>query len=407
MAAVDDESNEEIGIPDIPGGPAAFEICAKFCYGMTVTLNAYNVVAARCAAEYLEMHETVEKGNLIYKIEVFLSSSILRSWKDSIIVLQTTKSLLPWSEDLKLASHCIDSLASMASIDPSEVEWSYTYNRKRLSEGGPDSQWDEVRKQQPVPRDWWAEDLSELEMDSYKRVVMAIKTKGRSSPQVIGEALKAYAYRRLPGFSKGIINHGDIGKCRKHLDAIVWLLPIDKGSVSCTFLLKLLKAARLVDSGEDCKKDLIRRIGRQLHEASVSDLLIPGREGDEAIYDVDTVLNVVEEFVMQEHGSGETSPQIPEELQEVRSPGFVSASSKQAVANLIDGYLAEVSKDPELRLSKFVELAEMVSCYARPVHDGLYRAIDTYLMVKFSLALHVPLKENGFVQSFEPLASVY
>src|SRR4051812_43071135 len=61
------DENIEIPIHDIPGGPKAFEICAKFCYGMVVTLNAYNVVAARCAAEYLEMNETVDKGNLIYK----------------------------------------------------------------------------------------------------------------------------------------------------------------------------------------------------------------------------------------------------------------------------------------------------------------------------------------------------
>ena len=67
------QEEDEIVIPEIPGGAASFEICAKFCYGMTVTLNAYNVVAARCAAEFLEMHETVEKGNLVYKIEVFLS----------------------------------------------------------------------------------------------------------------------------------------------------------------------------------------------------------------------------------------------------------------------------------------------------------------------------------------------
>lgn len=372
---------DEIDITDIPGGPAAFEICAKFCYGMTVTLNAYNVVAARCAAEYLEMHETVDKGNLIYKIEVFLNSSILRSWKDSIIVLQTTKSLLPWSEDLKVVSHCIDSIASKASIGPSEVEWSYTYNRKKLSENGLDSQWNGVRKQQSVPNDWWAEDLSDLEMDTYKRVIMAIKTKGRSSPQVIGEALKVYTYRRLPGFSKGVISHGDVLKYQTLLDTIVWLLPVNKGSVSCSFLLKLLKAARLVESRENCKKDLIRRIGRQLPEASVTDLLIPSQEGDDVIYDVDTVRCIVEVFVMQEHGSSQTSLHVSEELQEVRSPVFVSASSKLAVANLIDCYLAEVSKDPVLPLSKFIELAELVSSSARPVHDGLYRAIDMYLKV--------------------------
>lgn len=91
------QPDDEISIPDIPGGPQAFEVCAKFCYGMTVTLNAYNVVAARCAAEYLEMYESVETGNLVYKIEVFLNSSVLRSWKDSIIVLQTTRSFHPWS----------------------------------------------------------------------------------------------------------------------------------------------------------------------------------------------------------------------------------------------------------------------------------------------------------------------
>ncbi|KAI5434683.1 BTB/POZ domain-containing protein npy3 [Lathyrus oleraceus] len=32
-----DEENDEVHIHDIPGGPIAFEICAKFCYGMVVT----------------------------------------------------------------------------------------------------------------------------------------------------------------------------------------------------------------------------------------------------------------------------------------------------------------------------------------------------------------------------------
>lgn len=381
VAAINEESNDEIDISDIPGGSAAFEICAKFCYGMTVTLNAYNVVAARCAAEYLEMHETVEKGNLIYKIEVFLNTSVFRSWKDSIIVLQTTKSLLPCSEDLKVVSHCIESIASKVSIDPSEVEWSYTYNRKKLpSENGLDSPWNGVRKQTAVPKDWWVEDLCELEFDSYKRVIVAIKTNGTSSPQVIGEALKAYTYRRLPGFSKGIINHGDVMKYRTLIETVVWLLPIEKGCVSCSFLLKLLKAARLVDCGENYMKNLVKRIGQQLNEASVADLLIPSLEGDNTTYDVATVANIIEEFTMQEHGSGQTSPQTSEELQEIRSPVFVSASSKLAVANLIDGYLAEISKDPNLPLSKFIEVAELVSSTSRPVHDGLYRAIDMYLM---------------------------
>ncbi|XP_008792560.2 BTB/POZ domain-containing protein NPY4-like [Phoenix dactylifera] len=381
VAAANEENNDEIDLTDIPGGLAAFEICAKFCYGMIVTLNAYNVVAARCAAEYLEMHENMERGNLIYKIEVFLNSSIFRSWKDSIIVLQTTKLLLPLSEDLKVVSHCIDSIASKASIDPSEVEWSYTYNRKKLpSENGLDAHWNGVRKQQTVPKDWWVEDLCELEMDFYKRVIIAIKNKGRMSGEVIGEALKAYAYRRLSGFSKCTVTHGsDAPKSQAILETIVWLLPTEAGSVSCNFLLRLLRAACSLDCEEMSKKQLIKRIGFQLEEASVSDLLIPAAAEESTIYDIDMVLSIVEEFIMQDNSTARTSPQAAEELLGVRSPAFVSGSSKLAVAKLVDGYLAEIAKDPNLPLSKFVELAEMVSAASRPVHDGLYRAIDMYL----------------------------
>ncbi|KAJ6385608.1 hypothetical protein OIU77_028733 [Salix suchowensis] len=243
------ENSDEVDISDIPGGPSAYEICAKFCYGMTVTLNAYNVVAARCAAEYLGMHETIEKGNLIYKIDVFLSSSIFRSWKDSIIVLQTTRSFLPLSEELKVISHCIHAVATKACVDVSKVNWSYSYNRKKLpEENGNDPKLNGLRNRL-VPTDWWVEDLCELEIGLYKRVLVTIQTKGTLSDEVIGEGLKAYAYRRLPGFSKGMIQCGDAAKYRSTVDTIVWLLPTERGSVPCSFLLKLLKAAIYVDLG--------------------------------------------------------------------------------------------------------------------------------------------------------------
>ncbi|CBI22467.3 unnamed protein product, partial [Vitis vinifera] len=281
VAATNDGNSDEVHIPDIPGGPSAFEICAKFCYGMTVTLNAYNVVAARCAAEYLGMHETIEKGNLIYKID-----------------------------DLKVISHCIDSIASKASIDVSRVDWSYTYNRKKLpEENGTDPKWNGVGNRPVVPKDWWVEDLCELEIDLYKRVIMSIKTQAVISHEVIGEALKAFALKRLPGFSKGMIPNGDTAK----------------------------------------------------------------RESKER-----AVQQIVEEFLMQEQNA-EIESTAAHELQEVRRPGILSDASKLMVAKLVDGYLAEIAKDPNLPLSKFVDLAELVSGFSRPAHDGLYRAIDMYL----------------------------
>ncbi|KAJ8768991.1 hypothetical protein K2173_023986 [Erythroxylum novogranatense] len=372
------ENCDEIDISDIPGGPVAFEVCAKYCYGMTVTLNAYNVVAARCAAEYLGMHETIEKGNLIYKIDVFLSSSIFRSWKDSIIVLQTAKSLLPFSEELKVMSNCVDAIAIKACVDVHKVDWSYTYNRKNLPEENGNDPINDIRNRS-VPKDWWVEDLCELEIELYKQVIAAIKTKSILSHEVIGEALKAYAYRRLPGLSKSLIQSGEAVTYQPIVDTIVGELPGERGTISCSFLLKLLKVATYVKSGDATKGQLVRRIGQQLEEASVHDLLIQAGDEENVMYDVDTVKKIVEEFLKQDQNPEIDSSSEGHEIQETGKPGILSDASKLMVAKLIDGYLAEISKDPNLPLVKFVELAEMVDEIPRPAHDAIYRAIDTYL----------------------------
>lgn len=380
VAVTSEENNDEIQIHDIPGGPAAFEICAKFCYGMTVTLNAYNVIAARCAAEYLEMYETADKGNLIYKIEFFLNSSIFQTWKDSIIVFQTAKSLLPWSEELKVVSHCLDSIASKASIDPSKVGWSYTYNRQKLSsENGIDAHYNGVRKQHMVPRDWWVEDLCELPVDLYKRVITTIKTKERVSAEVIGESLKAYAQRRLPGFSKGTVQgSGDDMKSRVLVEALIWLLPTEKSSVPCAFLFQLLQASMVLECGETGRRELMRRISQQLDEATMADILIRAPSGEKTIYNIDIVRDLVEDFLMHEQSALTDCPS-ENDFEEIKDPGFISDASKVKVAKLVDVYLAEVARDPNIPVSKFVDLAEMVSGFSRLSHDGLYRAIDMYL----------------------------
>ncbi|CAN6450278.1 unnamed protein product [Victoria cruziana] len=376
-----DETNDEIHISDIPGGASAFEICAKFCYGMVVTLNAYNVISARCAADYLEMHEVVEKGNLIYKIEVFLNTSIFRSWKDSIIVLQTTRSFFPWSEELKLVARCVDCIASKASVEPSKVDWSYTYNRRKLpSENGIDPHWNGVRRQMTVPKDWWVEDLCELEMDFYKRVVVAIKSKGIISGDLIGEALKAYALKWLPAFGKDQVHGSEAAKNRSLVETVIWLLPSQKGCVPCGFLLKLLKAGTLLEIGETAKRELVKKVGMQLDEASAVDLLLPAAAGENGLYNIDIVQNMVEEFLIQEQSGRTGSVVVEDELSsEERTSTSISYSSKLAVAKVIDSYLLEIARDPDLPLSKFVDLAEMIPGAARPVHDGLYHAIDIYL----------------------------
>ena len=66
-----DSDLEKIVFDDLPSGPVAFWLAAKFCYGIAVNLTATNISDLRCAAEYLEMTEDLEEGNLIFKTKAF------------------------------------------------------------------------------------------------------------------------------------------------------------------------------------------------------------------------------------------------------------------------------------------------------------------------------------------------
>lgn len=422
-----------IQLPDFPGGVEAFELCAKFCYGMTITLSSFNIVAARCAAEYLQMTEDVEKGNLIYKIEVFFNSCILHGWKDTIVTLQSTKGAFGlWAEDLGITSRCIEAIASRILFHPSsKVSLSHSYSRRgggkddTISCNGTSSETQSQRYYKPpaaaaaaASKGWWAEDVAELGIDLYWRTMIAIKSGGKIASHLIGEALQIYASRWLPNISKENNNrissdtdldskNGDV--TWKHhrllLESIISLLPHEKGAVSCRFLCKLLKAANILNSSSSSKMELARRIGIQLEEAKVSDLLIPSSSSsykNDTIYDVDIVMNILEQFMLQgqspptspprvkgggggragggfERRRSRSAENIDFEFQESRRSSSASHSSKLKVAKIVDRYLQEIARDVNLHLSKMISIAEAVPDFARLDHDDLYRAIDIYL----------------------------
>ncbi|PON99060.1 SKP1/BTB/POZ domain containing protein [Trema orientale] len=399
-----------VQLPDFPGGVEAFELCAKFCYGITITLSAYNIVSARCAAEYLQMTEDVEKGNLIYKIEVFFNSCILNGWRDSIVTLQSTKAFSLWSEDLEITGRCIEAIASKVLTHPSKVSLSHSYSRRGRDDAscnGGDSQ-----RHRPTTKGWWAEDLAELDIDLYWRTMIAIKSGGKIPTNLIGDALKIYAARWLPSIPKNGFVHSKHGesdsdsdsdsasevtsKHRLLLESIVSLLPAEKGAVSCSFLLKLLKAANLLNASSSSKIELARRVGLQLEEATISDLLIPSVSyTSDTRFDVDMVMTILEQFMLQGQSPPTSPPRsklgferrrrsrsaenIDFEFQESRRSSSASHSSKLKVAKLVDGYLQEIAREVNLSLSKFIALAESIPDFARIDHDDLYRAIDIYL----------------------------
>lgn len=385
-----------VQLPDFPGGVEAFDLCAKFCYGITITLSAYNVVSIRCAAEYLQMSEDVEKGNLIYKIEVFFNSCILHGWRDSILTLQTTKAFPLWSEDLGITPRCIEAIASKVVSHPTKVSLSHSYSRRGgggrddASCNGSESQ----RNNKSMSKGWWGEDLAELGIDLYWRTMIAIKSGGKVPSSLIGEALRVYASRWLPNISKSSSDSELDSKHRLLLESIVSLLPCEKGQVSCSFLLKLLKAGSIVGASSSSKKELARRIGVQLEEASVGDLLIPS-DDEKMMYDVDVVITILEHFMLQGQSPPTSPPRAKGEFerrrsrsaenavelmfQDSRRSSSASHSSKLKVAKIVDRYLQNIAKDTNLPLSKFIAVAEAIPEFARLDHDDLYTAIDIFL----------------------------
>lgn len=110
-----------MALHDVPGGEQAFELCAKFCYGITISLSAHNFVQAISAARFLQMTESVTKGNFIMKLESFFESFILHGWKDPIVTLHSAGKLSGWLDNPKIVQPCMDSIIEKILAHPSKV----------------------------------------------------------------------------------------------------------------------------------------------------------------------------------------------------------------------------------------------------------------------------------------------
>ncbi|PWA99690.1 BTB/POZ fold [Artemisia annua] len=379
---------EEVTLDELPGGADAFELIAKFCYGIAIDLTATVIAALRCAAEYLEMTEDLEEGNLIFKTEAYLNYVVLSSWNDSVLVLKSCEKLSPWAENLQIVRRCSESLAWKTCTDPTGV----SLNNSR------------------GVHDWWCEDLSVLEISHFVRVLTAIKVKGMKH-ELVGRAIMHYAMQSLPGMVKeGIsgsveegasklhmviaVNKGDHGSSpqgkrqRMITESLVSIIPPQRGSVTCSFLLRLLRIAIMVNVAQALVTELEKRVGMQLEEATLEDLLIPCYTRSDIMYDVDLVHRILDNFLIQEQMEISTPGRNPMgENNDVVHMVNVS-NAKTIVARLVDSYLAEISRDKNLSLTKFIVLAGALPESARSCDDGIYRAIDLYLKAHPLLSEH-------------------
>ncbi|GKV34141.1 hypothetical protein SLEP1_g42550 [Rubroshorea leprosula] len=387
----EDEKKCVLHLHDIPGGAKTFLLVVKFCYGVKLELTALNVVSLRCAADYLQMSEEYGEGNLIAQTENFLSE-IYGSWTDSIKALETCEEVLPHAEELHIVSRCINCLATKACADSSLFSWPMSGSG---AEQNPDGivLWNGIRvatNSKPVSDDWWYEDLSFLGLSLYKSFILAVESRG-IRPERIAGSLIHYAKRHLPLGRESVVQNGSHAATasilsapsdtyqRNLLEEIVWLLPNQKGVTPTKFLLRLLRTSMILHASPSCRENLERTIGAQLDQAALEDLVIPNMGYSvETLYDIDCVQRIVDHFILVDHEEIEYGSNCMDDERQLMGVSH-SLSPMTVVANLVDGYLAEVAPDVNLKLTKFQSLAAVIPDYARSLDDGIYRAIDIYL----------------------------
>lgn len=191
---VSDSSDADLSVielHELPGGADAFELAAKFCYGINFEMTTENIATLRCVAEYLEMTEDYAVGNLVGRTEAYLNEVALTSLAGAVSVLHMSQNLVPIAERVKLVSRCIDAIAY---ITCKESQFGMSSRAESVDEGVISSS---VSHSKAI-LDWWAEDLTVLRIDIFQRVLIAMMARGFKQ-YALGPILMLYAQKSLRG----------------------------------------------------------------------------------------------------------------------------------------------------------------------------------------------------------------
>ncbi|KAJ1297147.1 hypothetical protein BS78_01G355600 [Paspalum vaginatum] len=391
VAEAKDAKLARLSLHGTPGGAPAFELAAKFCYGVHVDVTVANVAMLRCAAHYLQMTEDFSDKNLELRAEAFLRDAVLPSIASSVAVLRSCEALLPAAEDANLVARLIAAIAT--NVCKEQLTSGLSKLQDQCAQLRPPAAFLDLDSPGPGG-DWWGKSVAALGLDFFQRLLSAVKAKGLKQ-ETVTRILINYAQNSLHGLmARDVVVHGARAKAdadaakrqRAVVEAIVGLLPAQskRSPVPMAFLSGLLKTAMAVSASSICRADLEKRIGMQLDQAILEDVLIAAgttpagqQQQQHALYDTDVVARIFSVFLnldddSEEDGGGGFDYDSP------RSP---KQSLLVKAAKLLDSYLAEVALDSNILPSKFISLAELLPDHARLVTDGLYRAVDIFLKV--------------------------
>ncbi|KAF5740074.1 root phototropism protein 3-like [Tripterygium wilfordii] len=368
----DRRNNEEKGtcskiqIDNFPGGAETFALVVRFCYGLKFDLTAANIAPLYNAAQFLEMTDDLEHENLISKAEAFLTFVLFSSWKDIFQVLKSCETISSWAKELLIVKRCTEAIACKACTDLKA--YSFDNEEARMCFNVLPNNAENSKLKDKVDN-WWFEDISFLRIDHFLEVIKSIKRRGMRA-ELVGSCIAQWTTRWLSQIHLGLDNNLAPRQLTHQLirittESLITVLPDAENSVSCNFLLHLLKAGLMMNINCELLNKLERRIALMLEGCSVQDLLVKNYGSDITYNDCSTIIRAVEAYVSFV----------------LRDP----APRAFSVGRLIDGFLTQIARDKKLTAESFQSLAEALPKSARYCNDNLYRAMDMYLKAHPSL----------------------
>ncbi|KAL8120463.1 BTB/POZ domain-containing protein At1g50280-like [Apium graveolens] len=359
--------NSGIHIDDFPGGPFGFEQVSRFCYNNgTGVVTASNVCLLHCCALFLVMTEKVSACNLLQQTEAFLEDMFSWSRTDILTCLRSCESFFSYADSHGLIEKLLNTLLAKiaqhsdifvcspsSSSSPETIATSF-----RLSSSTKSMTPEVLGIKSSSKKFWWFDDLTILPPIIIERFVKILGGYGTDETSLI-------LTRFILNYLKASVQSNMIKNCSKSeysklADiAIYGVLTIGKSTFSCRGLFWILRLVSTFGISRDCRTGLERLIASVLDQATLDDLLVSANDGN-SVYDVNLVVRLIRLFV---HTYSEQ-----EYIHKMKKVGW-----------LVDKYLREIAPDQNLKISRFLGVAESLADCARDCFDGVYRAVDIYL----------------------------
>ncbi|ESW03672.1 hypothetical protein PHAVU_011G032500 [Phaseolus vulgaris] len=364
---------QELGIRinDFPGGPEGFELVSMFCYNDgKIQITEANVCLLYCCAVYLGMTEKVLNNNLLQQTETFLEGIFNWKWDDILVILKSCQQFYTYADGYGLLEKIISVLAKFVQNSDSNLLMSSpsasssssspeTNSDKSLSFSSKKTTPEKI-KSTLSRKAWWFDDLATFPPNIIEKLIQAIGAyKADNKDLILTRFLLHYLKIATQTGAVDCRNNNEYAALAE--TATYGVISVGRMTFSCRGLFWVLRIVSKFGLSRDVRTELEKVIGGVIEQATLDDLLVSGHDMG-VYYDIDLVIRLVRLFV-DINGADDGMC-----LQKVKRVG-----------RLIDKYLREISPDQNLKISKFLGVAECLPDSARDCYDGVYKAIDIYL----------------------------